>query len=131
MISLSLTEAQLFRQLVTVFGDERVIPHMSVLAVCGGALPEGIPEEITTWAKTSKCLFTVVDAEDEPKLVVEFFSGFEQGIDVTEEAHQRVLPHLLPRCGIRYVTVSIEEFVDALDPETESTVADLITGKLS
>lgn len=125
---MSLREAQLFRILSGFFGRDQVIPKMSVMAVCGGELPDPLPESLVAqlprgsafnlerWARSNTCLFTIVDQEDSPKLVVEFFSGFERGIDATEEEHQRLLGPLLSRRQIPYVTISDQEIGDLLDP---------------
>ena len=137
MTMLSMPEAQLFRLLASFFGEERVIPKMSVMAVCGGSLPEiGSADTVeqspslNRWARENKCLFTVVDHEDEPRLVVEFFAGFQSSVDVVEEAHQRVLPELLKTVGIHYVTISPEEFRDVLDPDSELDICALLNGKM-
>lgn len=118
MVFLELREAQLFNMLSSFFGRDRVVPHMSVLSICGGEIPaHNLPlnGDVRSWAKSNKCLFTIVDAEDTPKMVVEFFSGFENSIDPTEEAHQRYLPVLLHAAGVRYVTISSHEFSEVLD----------------
>ena len=119
---LSLAEAQLFRQLVGLFGEDRVIPQMSAMAVCGGNLPrvdqdfELTASELAAWARAARCLFTVVDHNDDAKLVVEFFSGFEPAIDVIEAEHQRYLRPILEAAGIRYVTIAPDDFCEMLDP---------------
>jgi hypothetical protein len=125
MISLELHEAQLFRVLTSFFGVEQVIPHMSVMAICGGVLPETIPSiildrfkgDIVSWAKKSKCLFTVVDNNDSPKLVVEFFCGFEKSIDNRDIDAQTNIKPILELKGVQYITISIAEFNEILDPE--------------
>ena len=124
MIALSLQEAQLFRLLTSFFGGERVVPHMRVIAVCGGTLPAGHGPEFDLWARANHCLFTIVNADEDPCLVVEFFSGYKNRVDVTEEQHQRFLRPLLAACSIRYVTISEGEFADLTDPRAE---ADFVT----
>ena len=119
---LSLAEAQLFRQLVTLFGEDRVIPQMSAMAVCGGKLPrlkENIdltPTQLATWARAARCLFTVVDHNDDARLVVEFFSGFKDSIDAIEVEHARYLRPILEAAGIRYVTIAHQDFSEMLNP---------------
>ena len=66
MIELDNNEAILFRLLASFFGRDKVIPQMSVLAACGGDLPEGKFSEqeqqiLRISAKKMKCLFTVVN----------------------------------------------------------------------
>lgn len=133
MIALTIPEAQLFRLLVDFFGRERVVPQMSVVAACGGAIPPDISQRDSTlesWAKKNKCLFTIVDTEDTPCMVVEFFSGFEQAIDATEEEHQRLLSPLLKAAGVRYVTISPSEFSEMLDPGSSLDFFTLLKAKV-
>ena len=121
MLNLSLPEAQLLRMLSGVFGKERVIPQMSVLCVCGGKLPDDYPSngfDLRSWAKKNKCLFTIVDENDNPTVVFEFFSGFDGVIQNAEVEHQKYLKPLLDHVGIRYVTISDSEFDEILDPES-------------
>ncbi len=129
------SEAILFRILVNFFGQDHVIPRMSVLSVCGGSLPDDIqdqmsekgylgpknkqaPADLRLWAKKSKCQFTIVNGNDDPKIVIEFFSGFSSHIDISEEEHQRLLAPILRAAGIGYITISNAEFQDILDPDT-------------
>lgn len=126
MIELTTSEAQLMRMLAAFFGKDQVIPRMSVLAVCGGELPAGSRKELVAWAKSSRCLFTVVDREDRPKLVVEFFAGFQDSIDLQEEEHQRLLAPMLRELGIRYITISPEQFEELLDPDGDLDLFSLL-----
>ena len=111
MVTLTLQETQLFRMLASIFGGEQVLPHLSVSLICGGNLPEtpmmknATPSErqaIQGWAKKCKCLFTVVDRFDNPKLVIEFFSGFSHSVDPLEEEHQRLIPPFLDAIGPKH-----------------------------
>lgn len=133
MVFVELHEAQLFKLLSSFFGRDRVVPRMSVLAVCGGELPStnGMPKpELTTWAKASKCLFTIVDDDDTPKMVVEFFSGFTDTVDPVEEEHQRLLTSILPAAGVRYITISNAEFSELLDPRGNLDFFSLLEAKV-
>ena len=133
MEAMTLSEAQLYRVLTALFGRDQVVPQMSVMAVCGGTLPQSCDcddVELDVWAKKNKCLFTIVDSDDNPKLVVEFFSGFEQAIDVKEEEHQRVLEPLLGAAGIRYVTISPSEFAEILDPGSSLDMVAFLRSKV-
>lgn len=126
MINFSHEEAILFRVLADFFGKERVIPKMSVMAVCGGKLPQLTPStaqyvkqsgaEFEKWAQSNKCLFTIVDASDNPCLVIEFFSGFSESVDVVEVEHQTYLPSVLKAAGVKYVTMTNAEFSDMVNP---------------
>ncbi len=133
MVSLSLPEAQLFRILTGFFGADRVVFGMSVSTVCGGNLPETLPgvnRSAREWAKRNRCLFTVVDHDDEPCMVVEFFSGYQEGIDPVEAEHQQYLPAILSGAGIQYVTISNEEFSELLTPESNLDFYALLKAKI-
>lgn len=138
MIDLSLDEARLFRALSAFFGRDAVIPHMSVLAVCGGEIPAevrtresaAVLAKVESWARSNRCLFTVVDGDDQPRLVVEFFSGFKEAIDVVEAEHQRFIPPLLRAARVPYVTFSVEEFLETLDPSGAVDFVRLLHAKL-
>jgi hypothetical protein len=120
MINMSHDEAILFRILANFFGKDRVIPGMSVNAVCGEKLPLNYrPKasfDIKKWAKENKCLFTIVDNSDNPCMVIEFFSGFNKVVEVVDTEHQRFLPDILQSAGIRYITMTNSEFSEMLDP---------------
>ena len=70
-----LSEAQFFRLLCRLFGAEQVIPKMSVYTVCGGKLPRTVDglegSDIQGWAKANQCLFTILDQDDNPRVVIE------------------------------------------------------------
>lgn len=121
MIEMSLQEAQLFRMLEAFFGRDRVVWNMSVRSVCGGEYPvvQGQPEEsVARWAEICGCLFTVVDGDDNPKMVVEIGADPSHAIDVAELDRQQRLPELLRMRGVQYVLVSNDEFEEMLDPNS-------------
>jgi hypothetical protein len=120
MISMSLQEAQLFRMLEDLFGRDRVVWNMSTRSVCGGEYPACGDEPAATvarWAEASGCMFTVVDQNDNPKMVVELALDFAQPIDVALLDRQQRLPALLGQCGVNYVLVTQDEFSEMLDPK--------------
>ena len=124
MISFSLEEAQLYRLLAGFFGRARIVPNMSVLAVCGGELPPGIPVQeaarlpanLGVWAKENRCLFTIVDDDDTPKLVIDFEGLERSGIDAERVEYQRVARPLLSAAGVRFFTITGDEFAELLKP---------------
>lgn len=119
MIDFTLAEAQLFRLLAGFFGRDQVIPRMSAMAVCGGELPAGFEVEGTdmaVWARSNQCLFTIVDRDEQPKMVVEFFFGFDKSIEFSEAEHQRFLKPLLEAARIMYITISENEFAEMTSP---------------
>ena len=126
---MSLDEAQLFRLLVGFFGKERVLFSMSVRAVCGGdlsALPERLDDETRQWAERNRCLFTVVDDDDDPKMVVEFEPDFSSYIEVDLLERKSRLPALLKANGIQYLTITGKEMGEILDPNGLMNLVDLL-----
>jgi hypothetical protein len=120
MVEMSLQEAQLFRMLESFFGRDRVVWNMSVRTVCGGSYPPVADEseEMTArWAEVSGCLFTVVDHDDIPKMVIEFATDLSATIDVDQLHRQQKLPVLLEMRGVRYVLMTNQEFDEILDPD--------------
>jgi hypothetical protein len=121
MVEMSLEEAQLFRMLEGFFGRDRVIWNMSVRTVCGGEYPAIAGESgdaTARWAEVAGCLFTVVDDDDTPKMVVEFAQSLSHTIDVSMLNRQQKLPGLLEQRGVRYIVVTREEFDEILDPRS-------------
>jgi hypothetical protein len=102
--------------------------QMRVIAVCGGALPSNIKVEgvkagtylddsaIHDWATSNRCLFTIVDDNDEPRLVIEFTPELGDIIDSTRLEHQRMLAPILRAVGINLITITDDEFSEILDP---------------
>ena len=126
---MSLDEAQLFRLLVGFFGKERVLFSMSVRAVCGGdlsALPEALDSETRQWAERNRCLFTVVDDDDDPKMVVEFEPDFSAYIEVEQLERKSRLPALLKANGVQYLTITGKEMGEILDPNGTMNLVDLL-----
>lgn len=132
MSEMSLSEAQLFRMLVGLFGRERVVWNMSVRAVCGGGYPvdgDDSAAAIAEWAEVSACLFTVVDFDDVPKMVVEFAPDFSLYVDVKEvDRHQR-LPQLLDARGVRYISITQAEFSDMTDSKSSLDLVSFLKDK--
>jgi hypothetical protein len=129
MAEMSLDEAQLFRLLVGFFGKDRVLFSMSVRAVCGGDLgvqPEALDNDTRAWAERNRCLFTVVDDEDDPKMVVEFEPDFSSFIEVEQLERKSRLPGILKAKGIQYLTISGKEMGEILDPNGTMDLVDLL-----
>ncbi len=133
MSEMSLEEAQLFRVLGTFFGRDRVVWNMSVRTVCGGALPPHTVQDgavVAPWINVAGCLFTIVDEDDVPKMVVEFAVDHSRAIDLDLLERQYQLPKLLESCGIRYVVVSASEFQELLDPQSSLDLVSLLEDRL-
>jgi hypothetical protein len=129
MAEMSLNEAQLFRLLVGFFGQDRVLFSMSVRAVCGGdlaTLSHLLDDETKAWAERNRCLFTVVDAEDDPKMVVEFEPDFSNFIEVDQLERKSRLPALLKASGVQYLTITGEEMGEILNPNGTIDLVDVL-----
>jgi hypothetical protein len=121
MAEMSLEEAQLFRMLVSFFGKDRVLWSMSLRAVCGGDIPEHVratSSDKVSWVEHDKCLFTVVDDDDNPKMVMEFSPDYSDYIEIDQLERQKHLPPILGACGVQYITISPQELVEILDPHS-------------
>lgn len=132
MTTLSIREAQLFRLLTAFFGSERVIPHMSIFAICGGDFPSLVrnPEKFRNWAKRNRCLFTIINFSDDPKLVVDFGAHQDGVIDVDQLERERLLPDLFSDIGIRYITISAGEFSEMTRGEAPLSLCSLLEKKI-
>ena len=121
MIEMSLAESQLFRMLVSFFGKDTIVWNMSVKAVCGGDYPaigDQNPDQIAQWAESAHCLFTLVDQQDNPKMVIEFAPDYASFIELNQmERHQR-LPGMLNMCGVQYISMSRNELEEMMDPSS-------------
>ena len=134
MSLMELREAQLFRMLTAIFGEDAVVFNMSALSVSGGEVPECFPDAeelrsrdvLTDWARETKCLFTVVDRSQEPKLVVDFLAMDGSVVDVYRAEAQGALPRFLEACGVRYVLLSNKDFADIMDPASSLTLPKFI-----
>ncbi len=105
-------EAILFRLLCSFFGQDRVIPQMSLSAVCG----EKIAEQTDFCPKSIKCLFTVVNEDDSPCLIVELGVENKDSLDLKELDKQQILKKVLPDAGIRYIVLSRSDFSFVTEP---------------
>lgn len=137
LMIMELEEAQLLRMLTNLFGRDQVVCRMSALAVCGGhvsvvpdALRGGFSDsvELSRWAAGESCLFTVVDADDMPKIVFEFAAEFHEVVDPIEEEHQRVLPTLLKQAGVQYIKINKRDFYAMLDPQVNFDLVMMLEG---
>ncbi len=129
MAEMSLNEAQLFRLLVGFFGKDRVLFSMSVRAVCGGDLSRvshTLDDETRAWAERNRCLFTVVDHDDDPKMVVEFEPDFSSYIEVEQLERKTRLPALLKANGVQYLTITGKEMGEILDPNGTIDLVDVL-----
>lgn len=133
MTDINLEQAQLMRVLGTFFGVERVVPRMSLLAVCGGQLPKvssSLPIRSNSWASQQKCLFTVVDQNDNPLMVFELFGGFTDVIDLTELEHQQALKPFLKASGVAFISLDSQELLLLLETTEEEEFFSFLEEKI-
>lgn len=128
MVTLTHEQAILFRLLVAFFGEDRVIPHMSAIAVCGGQLPQCLDLSALTalpgigngslenWAQRTKCLFTIVNHADIPRLVIELVADMSSVVDVTDLERQRALEPVLQAAGVPYLRMSHRDLCELAAP---------------
>lgn len=131
----TLQEAQIFRILTNLFGLDNVIPRMSILTVCGGELPIVLglraSEGLEDWARLNKCLYTIVDGQGLPRLVIDIFATFDgKTIDAVELEHQRIAPVLFSAIEIKYIVLSHEEVSEILDPCSTYDIVKCIQSKV-
>jgi hypothetical protein len=133
MDQMELHEAQLFRMLSGLFGNDRVLFNMRALAVCGGSLPtqylgnsKDVECEREQWAKNKRCLFTIVDEDDHPKLVIDFYTAFSEAVDVQELEDRNRLQPLLNASGVCLVLMTKQELDEILTPSSGLCLVSLL-----
>lgn len=129
----TIEEAQLFRQLCAIFGKDRVIPYMSVRAVISDSYDDaGLPDSIGLLEihANSKCLFTIVDGDDRPCLVVEFSATEGDVVDIAQLERFRHVQPILNAHRVHFITLSLAEFNETLDPQSGIKLVALLQGKL-
>ena len=137
MTGFLLEEAQLYRMLVAFFGAERVIPHMSLLAVCGGEVPARIsptiagtlPADLVGFARGHRCLFTIVNEDDSPRMVLDFEAADPDAINADRLEYQRVAEPMLAAVGVRFVTITGPELTEMLKPGGNLDLFSLLRGR--
>lgn len=138
MLGFSHNEALLLRILTAVFGDERIVPQMRVIAVCGGEVPTSMEldrissggVDLVAWARSSRCLFTIVDDDDAPKLVVDLFDGFDDSIEPHQAEFQKYIRPVLSAVGVNYITISAKELFDMADVGSGVDVCSFLHAKV-
>jgi hypothetical protein len=139
MINLDLRQAQLFRMLSTLFGEEQVLPNLSlrmILGSCEGVdvsifsaegVSDSAPAVIPTKADLDRrCLFTVLDDQDKPRVVVDF-SGFgDSFIDADALKRHEVIQRVLGSVGLKFLLIHPKDFESILDRDSETTLVGVL-----
>lgn len=128
---MELHEAQLFRALSHCFGEDRVLFRLCASMVCRSSLRGRVEDEsAVNWELLSSLLFTIIDHDGDPHLVVEFDVEHGNVIDVNALERKEILGPLLTRIGVRYLVISRDELCEMLDPASELTLATLLLSKI-
>ena len=107
MAQFSLREAQLFRMVSALFGENRVIPHMTLAGVLGG---NELDRDTREWCSQQRCLLTIVGDDDEPKFVLDFAAVEGDTIDPTRiELHRRGA-EVLAKFGVYFFSMQDQDF---------------------
>ncbi len=120
MVDISLEEAQLLRMIAGFFGKERVVCKATLNFICGGQLhfPKDCDKaDFRAWAKRRKCLFTVMNDEGDPKLVIEFTPDFNGTIESMDVEHLNHVEPVLKAAGLHYVTLDKADLAELTSPE--------------
>lgn len=111
----SLREAQLFRMVSAVFGDDNVIPHMTLAGVLGAA---PLDDATRAWCAQQRCLLTIVGRDDEPRFVLDFAAVEDNVIDPTRVELHRRGRELLARHGVFFFAMMNDDFEALITPGT-------------
>lgn len=134
MIALDINQTKLFRLLQDIFGESRVIPQIRLKALCGGVLPLvsefRLDKVDSNQHENLKCLFTVVDKDDEPRMVIDFDAKDSVEIDVYEFNKQEIVKKYLSEVGVQYLLIGFREFEDILDNSKDDTLATCLNSKI-
>lgn len=133
MVDITLEEAQLMRMVAGFFGKERIVYKASLSLVCGEKLTEPNNfngHEFSEWAKRYKCLFTVMNDNGDPRLVIELLPDITGTIDSSQIEHMHFVKPTLNAAGLHHVTLSREEFADLTDPEGTLDFFSLLESKI-
>jgi hypothetical protein len=151
---MELHEAQLFRVLTSLFGEGKVFFDLSAALVCrsgkvqkssedspvaesldsldpvhASKLPEAHHPPVQ-WERLSNCLFTIIDHNDIPQLVVEFSASPQEYVDVEAMERQKELLAALSHYGVRYVVLTKKDLYDILDPTSALSGASFLLRKI-
>lgn len=129
MVMLSQEELQLYRMLQGFFGEDHVIPQMRFAAVCKSAEIQ-ILENDKDVSGSYRCLFTIVNSEDRPRLVFELTHYDASIIDLQSFQDRSHAREILERSGIQHLDISKQELEEIRAVGSGYTFADYLRDKL-
>ena len=113
---MNITEVKLFRILTAIFGTDKVIYNMNLRTVVD-SLPckdEKLPLGTNPFEGV-KCLFTIVDYDDLPCLVVSFEQDLNSDIvDLDLIENTKVLSSILPQMGVKFAKITEFELEESI-----------------
>lgn len=112
MIDLTQREVLLFKILISLFGKENVIPKMSLKAVCENSVETASLMNLED--AQLQLLFTVVNNDDVPKLVVEFAAETSKYVDLYSLEREKKVRQFLSSHSIRSIHISEGEYDDLI-----------------
>lgn len=128
-VELENKQAILLRLLTQVFGKDNIIFNISLWL-----LLQDFDIELANNVqyKNYKCLFTILDKNNTPKLVVNFDPLYEKEkyIDVHEFEKHTILEKVLKEVSVMYLVVNKEDFDGLTHPKHPVSVIDFINYKL-
>lgn len=134
---LETAQAQLLRLLADFFGSDQVIPFMSISSVFTDLISDlsSFTEEFDgscdqEWLKREKCLFTITDAQSDPKLIVELSAGDIDPIDLVNLKKQGIIEALCSEAKICFALISHHELAQILDPSSRVSLISCLSSKL-
>jgi len=124
-----LHEAQLFRLLKGFFGEEQVVPFLTLQMICGEAAGDD-PVAVAAPFLQERCLMTILDEQSTPHLVIEFSPQFSESVDLDALERNKVVKACLQHHGILHISIDHEEFSEVLHPQGSLTLVKLLQTKL-
>lgn len=109
----------MFRMLSALFGQDNVIPHMTLAGVLG---EENIDDATKKWCAGQRCLLTVVGRDDQPRFVLDFAAIEGNVIDPTRVELHRRGKEILARHGIFFFAMMSDDFDALVTPGTGFTL---------
>ena len=128
-ILLELHEAQLLKLLQSFFGKDRVMPHLSVRMICA-EFTSDIESVCPASVAAERCLFTIIDEQSVPHLVLEFMPDRKLAIEVESLTRVEQIRSCLSAVGVRYLHFELEEFQELLDPDSGLSLVRLLQAKI-
>jgi len=133
MTNLTHDEVILFKHLQGFFGFDNVIPHMRCLAIFESAkvsLPEVLDSNKEAMMERHRCLFTVVDNDDKPKVIFELSESDAVTIDLLHMNDKSIAEDLFQKVGIKHIAVSRQEIKEIGLPGSGYSMVDYLRDKL-